>query len=93
MPEKHTSSFLGLDQSDHSSHFWVHAGSLAPDPHRFKVSHQEESLFIPGELEQHIHELSPRPGICANRKGGGTGDRICVVNPGKTQGEQLVSQI
>lgn len=67
--ERHT-SFFNLDLSNCSSHFWVHAGSLAPAPHKCKVRHQEDSQFDTGELghlEQHTHKLSLRPGTCASR--------------------------
>lgn len=80
-------SFLDLDLTNCSSHFWVHAESLAPNPHRCRTNHQEGLLFVTEELnhsEQYTHKLSHRPGICASWKMGDTRDRICFVNPRKT---------
>lgn len=67
-------NFLDLHLSNCSFNFWVPTGSLVPDPHTCSVS-------CTGELDhsgQRTHKLPHRPRICAGRRLGNTGDRVCA---------------
>lgn len=90
------SSFSDLDLSDCSSLFWIHAEPSTPNLHICRANHQEVLLLVTAldHSKQYTHKLLHRQGICASWKMGDTGDRTCVVNPRKVQGqEELVSQL
>lgn len=80
--------------------FWFFGslqGLQPPNPNRCRANHQEVLLLVTGQLdhsEQFTHKLLHRQEICTRWKMGDVGDRICVVNPRKVQGqEELVSQL